>query len=120
MLRSSSKYTPSDSEVYRLQKQSMMKLTVGVFIMSLGAVMEVVGIVTNYLELPNFVVYPLAKGVPYVTFMICISLIFWPYRLPILSHPIQFVTQELRFSPKSKESTQKKDHVGSQVELEMK
>ncbi|KAG2386293.1 hypothetical protein C9374_002739 [Naegleria lovaniensis] len=105
MLRSSAKYTPSDSEVYRLQLQSMMKLTVGVVIMSLGAVLEVVGIVTNYLEMPNFIVYPLAKGVPYITFMICISLIFWPYRLPLLSHPIQFVTQELRFSPKTKEET---------------
>lgn len=98
MLRDASKKQPDNSEQYHIQRQAIVKLTVGVIVLAAAVLIETIGVAVNGANVPNYIVFPLAKGIPYVFFALCVDLIFWPFPLPILSQPVQLVMQELKFS----------------------
>ncbi|EFC39946.1 predicted protein [Naegleria gruberi] len=114
MIKATSKSQPEDGELYILQKQTIVKLTVAVVILGIGVIVRLVAVAIYAIDLPSYVIYPLVKAIPDVSFALCVILIFWPYRLPVLSHPVQFVMQELKYS--TKVILEKKDEiVGSNV-----
>nr|CAG4710182.1 unnamed protein product [Naegleria fowleri] len=100
MLRQKSKLVPDNSEQYQLQKQTMVKLTIGVVILAAGVLIEVLGVGLYGLDVATYIFYPFAKAIPYCSFTLCVALIFWPYHLPFLNNPIQFVMHEIKFSQK--------------------
>ena len=122
-LKRANRLHPEDSEVYKMQKQTIIKLTSGVAIIGVGVVIESIGVAISTVA-PNWIMYPLAKLIPYSTLAVCVSLIFWPYKLPIInSEPLQFVIQELKFKAKEmvglhpNHSVQLKDDESQIVEL---
>ncbi|KAF0979447.1 hypothetical protein FDP41_001790 [Naegleria fowleri] len=88
----------SNREVYITQKQTIVKLTIAVVILGIGVIVRIVAVAIYSIDLPSYVIYPLVKGIPDVLFGLCVILIFWPYKLPILSHPVQFIMQDLKLA----------------------
>ncbi|KAG2373828.1 hypothetical protein C9374_011713 [Naegleria lovaniensis] len=89
---------PTNREVYMTQKQTIVKLTIAVVILGIGVIVRIVAVAIYSIDLPSFVIYPLVKAIPDVLFALCVILIFWPYKLPILSHPVQFIMQDLKLA----------------------
>ncbi|KAL9648237.1 hypothetical protein ABK040_009241 [Willaertia magna] len=97
MIRETNKNQIEDSEAFQAQKQTIIKISIAVVALGICVIVRIIGVAIYAINIPSYVTYPLIKAIPDGLFAVCVCLLFWPYRLPILSQPIKFIKTEFKY-----------------------